>query len=102
MFYYQTKRVTLSLMSRKKLVRYFRNIEWITKKKNINKNAALKREEDYLKGIKSYKPSYKRDNKIRGATVPQDILDGKKHVLGRPSLKQMQEEHGGAGVFEFP
>jgi len=70
--------------------------------KNINKNAVLKREEDYLRGIKAFKPSYKRDNKIRAATVPQDILDGKKHVLGRPSLKQMQEEHGGAGVFEFP
>lgn len=70
--------------------------------KNINKNAVLKREEDYLKGVKVYKPTYKRDNKDRPATVPQDILDGKKHVLGRPSLKQMQEEHGGAGVFEFP
>jgi len=70
--------------------------------KNINKNAVLKREEDYLKGVKVYKPTYKRDNKDRPSTVPQDILDGKKHVLGRPSLKQMQEEHGGAGVFEFP
>jgi len=70
--------------------------------KNVNRNAVLKREEDYLKGLKTFKPSYKRDTKERPSTVPKEVLDGKKHVLGRPSLKQMMEEHGGAGVFEFP
>jgi len=70
--------------------------------KNISKNATLKREEDYLRGVKVFEPAQKRDNKIRPATIPDDILAGKKHVLGRPNMKMMQEEHGGAGVFEFP
>jgi len=70
--------------------------------KNINKNTTLRREEDYLRGVKVFKPTVKRDEKQRPATIPQDVLDGKGHVLGRPSLKEMQEEHGGAGVFEFP
>jgi len=70
--------------------------------KNVNRNAVLKREEDYLKGLKTFKPTYKRDTKERPATIPAEVLAGKKHVLGRPSLKQMMEEHGGAGVFEFP
>jgi len=78
------------------------NYRMTNEEKNINKNAVLKREEDYLKGVKVFAPTMKRDNKSRGTTVPQDILEGKKHVLGRPNLKEMQEEHGGAGVFEFP
>lgn len=70
--------------------------------KNVGKNAVLKREEDYLKGIKIFFPSKKRDSKDRPATIPVDILAGKKHVLGRKNLRDMQDEHGGAGVFEFP
>lgn len=48
--------------------------------KNIGKNANLKREEDYLRGIKMFTPSQKRDNKARPATIPLDIQQGKKHV----------------------
>lgn len=66
------------------------NYRMTNEEKNINKNAVLKREEDYLKGVKVFAPTMKRDNKSRGTTVPQDILEGKKHVLGRPNLKEMQ------------
>lgn len=70
--------------------------------RNIAKNAGLKREEDYLRGVKIFEPAQKRDDKERLPTIPEEILAGKKHVLGRPNMKEMQEEHGGAGVFEFP
>lgn len=70
--------------------------------KNIAKNAGLKREEDYLRGVKIFEPVKTRDDKERPSTIPADILAGNKHVLGRPNMKQMQEAHGGAGVFEFP
>lgn len=42
----------------------------------------------------------KRDNKQRPSSVPQSVIDGQK--LQRPTLRQMQEQMGGAGVFNFP
>ena len=60
-------------------------------------------EEDYLKGITIFKPQGARDQKNRpsfkpeGFTGAQAIPDASK-----PTIKQMQEENGGAGIFHLP
>ena len=61
----------------------------------------LRREEDFLKGMHVSMPK-KRDNKDRPANIPESIVKGEKKELNRPTLKQIQEECGGAGVFNFP
>lgn len=61
----------------------------------------LKREEDFLRGLHVAMPK-KRDQKDRPAVIPSQVLNGTPLELGRPTLKQLQEEHGGAGVFNFP
>jgi len=44
----------------------------------------------------------RRDNKERPANIPESIFKGEKKELNRPTLRQIQEECGGAGVFNFP
>lgn len=61
----------------------------------------LKREEDFLKGMHISLPK-KRDNKERPSQVPEGVTLGEKKALNRPTLKQIQEQCGGAGVFNFP
>lgn len=61
----------------------------------------LKNEEDFLKGMHIALPK-KRDNKERPPNIPASILAGEKKELNRPTLKQIQEQCGGAGVFNFP
>lgn len=47
-----------------------------------------------------------RDNKVRGTCIPDSILAAQSQhdetVAHRSTLKEMQEEEGGAGVFSFP
>eukprot|EP01017_Pseudomicrothorax_dubius_P024675 TRINITY_DN2620_c0_g1_i10.p1 TRINITY_DN2620_c0_g1~~TRINITY_DN2620_c0_g1_i10.p1 ORF type:complete len:595 (+),score=179.50 TRINITY_DN2620_c0_g1_i10:65-1849(+) len=62
---------------------------------------ALKSEEAFLKGIFIAYPK-QRDDKERPPQVPEGIVSGEKPQLGRPTLKELQEQHGGAGVFNFP
>jgi hypothetical protein len=38
----------------------------------------------------------------RPAHIPDIVMRGEKVQLGRPTLKDLQEQHGGAGVFNFP
>lgn len=61
----------------------------------------LKREEDFLRGMHVSQPK-KRDNKVRPPNIPQPILENQPLTLNRPTLKELQEQHGGAGVFNFP
>lgn len=61
----------------------------------------LKKEEDFLRGLHVIHPK-KRDNKERPAMIPKAILEKQPLSLGRPTLKEIQEQHGGAGVFNFP
>jgi nucleolar GTP-binding protein len=42
----------------------------------------------------------KRDNKLREAAVPQTVVEGVKKV--GPTVKELQEEYGGAGKFYIP
>ncbi len=42
----------------------------------------------------------KRDNVDRPDAVPQTVKDGVKHT--GPTVREIQEEHGGAGVFYVP
>ena len=61
----------------------------------------LQQEEDYLKGIFVAYPK-KIDNKTRPPTIPEAIKQGKPLALERPTLKEEQEKHGGAGVYHYP
>lgn len=62
-------------------------------------NANLKREEDYLRGPHVAQPK-KRDNKVRAAYMPDNFTAAASQKV--VTLKEVQEEHGGAGVFTFP
>lgn len=42
----------------------------------------------------------KRDNKVRDVTVPDTVTQGVKKT--GPTIKQLQEEYGGAGKFYIP
>jgi len=42
----------------------------------------------------------KRDNKVREAAIPQTVVDGVKKT--GPTIKELQEEYGGAGKFYIP
>jgi len=61
----------------------------------------LKREEDFLKGMHVALPT-RKDTRSRPPNIPNAILKGEEKKLNRPTLKQIQEEYGGAGVFNFP
>merc|ERR1712137_177380 len=64
-------------------------------------NSVIKREEDFLKGIYVAKPKSRGDAE-RTPNIPETVLSGQKQSLNRPTLKELQEQHGGAGVFNFP
>lgn len=61
----------------------------------------LKQEEDFLRGAYVALPK-KRDGKPREPFIPDTIKEGKKLTLNRPTLREIQEQMGGAGVFNFP
>ena len=42
----------------------------------------------------------KRDNKVRDVTIPDTVLQGVKKT--GPTIKELQEEYGGAGRFYIP
>jgi len=67
--------------------------------KNVPSNI-LKKEEEFLKGFYVAMPKKQRED--RPPVIPQEILNGEKPKLDRPTLKQYQESMGGAGVFNFP
>lgn len=69
--------------------------------KNVKKNPTIKREEDFLRGTTVFKPTKKRDNKVRAAMTFASDMEGEK-PLGRPTLKELEEEFGGAGAFDYP
>lgn len=64
-------------------------------------NKIIKQEEEFLRGVNVAFPK-KRDNKERIACIPDSIKNNQKLTLGRPTLKELQEKMGGAGVFNFP
>jgi len=63
---------------------------------------SIKREEEFLRGIYVAIPKGSRSNQGRPPCIPEGILRGEKKKLDRPSLKEIQEAMGGAGVFNFP
>jgi len=68
--------------------------------KHVGRNKLLKMEEDYLKGITIFRPKETRDGKERPAYTPTNFSTASERT--QPTIKEMQEEHGGAGVFYFP
>ena len=60
---------------------------------------SAKFDEEFLRGMQVVMPK-KRDNKVRASHVPDTVMEGQ--ALQRPTLRQMQEQMGGAGVFNFP
>jgi nucleolar GTP-binding protein len=60
----------------------------------------LKMEEDYLKGISIFKPKSTRDGKDRPSFMPSNFSTASGRT--EPTIKDLQEEHGGAGVFYLP
>jgi nucleolar GTP-binding protein len=70
--------------------------------KNVNRNKMLKMEEDYLKGITIFKPKGARDGKERPAYMPSNFSTTAASERSGPTIKEMQEEHGGAGLFYLP
>lgn len=76
------------------------------RKENSNLNNTtedIKREETFLNnGIYVAVPKVKRDNVERKPVIPEPILKGQRLKLERPTLKQLEENMGGAGVFNFP
>lgn len=69
--------------------------------KNVSRNKTLKMEEDALKGTSVFFPKTRRDNKERPAFVPEGFTVHRT-PNDKPTIKQMQEEHGGAGIFNLP
>ena len=64
---------------------------------------SLKTDEDYYRGVRVIQP--KRINGVnRGPHIPESVLAEKQKDIKsqRETLKDLQEEHGGAGVFNFP
>lgn len=47
-------------------------------------------------------PKNRRDNIDRKPIIPEALLKGQRLTLNRPTLKQLEENMGGAGVFNFP
>lgn len=69
--------------------------------KNVSRNKLLRMEEDYLKGITIFKPKNARDEKKRESYLP-DNWSSTREPSDRPTVRQLQEEHGGAGIFHIP
>eukprot|EP00331_Platyophrya_macrostoma_P006574 CAMPEP_0176420878 /NCGR_PEP_ID=MMETSP0127-20121128/8852_1 /TAXON_ID=938130 /ORGANISM="Platyophrya macrostoma, Strain WH" /LENGTH=643 /DNA_ID=CAMNT_0017801525 /DNA_START=83 /DNA_END=2014 /DNA_ORIENTATION=+ len=76
------------------------------RKEHSNPNATtddIRREETFLNnGIYVAMPKARRDNIDRKPQIPEQILKGERVKLDRPTLKQLEESMGGAGVFNFP
>ena len=70
--------------------------------KHVSRNKMLKMEEDALKGTTMFFPKSRRDNKDRPAFVPEGFALVRPAGDNRITIKQMQEENGGAGVFNLP
>lgn len=69
------------------------------KQENIPSNQT-KDEEKFLKGVYMAVPKSVRQD--RPPVIPDSIKVGQKLTLDRPTLKEVQETQGGAGVFNFP
>ena len=70
-----------------------------------NRKAAdtLKTDEDYYRGVRVIQPK-SLNGTNRGPHIPESVLAEKQNgdKVQRQTLKDLQEEHGGAGVFNFP
>lgn len=64
-------------------------------------NAVLKNEEDYLRGPYVAQVKVRRDTKNRQSFLPENYVQ-KEQREKITTLKDLQEKHGGAGVFSFP
>jgi nucleolar GTP-binding protein len=59
-------------------------------------------EERRMDELRIVYPSKIREDLRPKPSIPEHIVQGKKIPLGRPTLKQMEAEFGGAGAFYFP
>jgi len=66
---------------------------------NVPSNV-LKKEEEFLKGVYVAVPKGQRQD--RPAVIPNTLLAGQILKLNRPTLRELQDSMGGAGVFNFP
>jgi len=62
----------------------------------------LKKEEEFLRGIYIARPKVPRDNKERPPVIPREILLEGRKKTEKPTLREIQDAMGGAGVFNFP
>lgn len=81
-------------------------MDYRTENKKFNDGMnKLKTDEDYYYGVRVFEPTQKREGQQqRKAFIPDSVLKERKlaEKPKRKTLKDMQEEHGGAGVFSFP
>jgi nucleolar GTP-binding protein len=63
---------------------------------------SIKREEEFLRGIYVAIPKGPRDSTPRPPCIPAELIQGDRKKRDKPTLKEIQEAMGGAGVFNFP
>ncbi|KRX08573.1 P-loop containing nucleoside triphosphate hydrolase [Pseudocohnilembus persalinus] len=61
----------------------------------------MKNTENVLRGVYIAQPK-KRDNRERTTYIPEKIKQQGRQKIDRPTLRQIQDQFGGAGVFDFP
>lgn len=73
-------------------------------KDRTDTNISLNSDEDYYRGVRIAYPKVIRNNKDRPSYVPVSVLAQRSDIKNekRPTLKEFEEQHGGAGVFHFP
>lgn len=64
-------------------------------------NSVIKNEEEFLRGPYVAQPKVRRDHKDRVAFIPDNYVEKEKRQK-IVTLKEVQEQNGGAGVFSFP
>jgi nucleolar GTP-binding protein len=62
----------------------------------------IKREEEFLRGIYVALPKGSRTGMAKPPCIPEEIIQNGRIRSKKPSLKEIQEAMGGAGVFNFP
>ena len=65
-----------------------------------SKENTTKNDNTEIPGLYIAKPQMERSD--RQPHIPATIKQGVRPALNRPNLKELQEQYGGAGVFNFP
>ena len=78
-------------------------LQYRMSQKKDSKQTTLKTDEDYYRGVTIAHPTKLRGNRARPVHIPEAVLSRDPNPETKyKTLKDFQEEHGGAGVFNFP